>query len=115
MFHPDGGRVNVRALVLTNHDAIAPGSHSKPGERVLIAGSLEPQPASPSRLLRRSDPLPELVRTTCSPRFSRRRLASLSHVFPGAARLHQETDFDSRMTLPRLAGFPARSMSASTS
>jgi hypothetical protein len=37
--------VKVRALVLTNHDAIAPGSQRKPGDRAVLAGSFDPQPA----------------------------------------------------------------------
>src|SRR5262245_65629904 len=82
MFHPAGGRVKVRALVLTNHEAMAPGTHWNPGERVLVAGSFEPQPAYPITSFSPFTPPPEPVRTTCSPLFSRRRLASLSHVFP---------------------------------
>src|SRR5437870_11020810 len=96
MFHPAGGRVKVRALVLTNHEAMAPGTHWNRGERVLVAGSFEPQPAYPITSFSPFTPPPEPVRTTCSPLFSRRRLASLSHVFPGAEPLQKCADFPDR-------------------
>jgi hypothetical protein len=47
MFQSAGGRLNVRALVDTNSETIAPGSHRKSTSRRLRFQSFEPHAAYP--------------------------------------------------------------------